>query len=63
MEFSFLHGGRNLMKLITLYLPEPYIKALDQLVDERFYPNRAEAIRVAIRDLIIEEVRERKKVG
>jgi Arc/MetJ-type ribon-helix-helix transcriptional regulator len=35
------------MKLITLYLPETYIKALDQLVDERFYPNRAEAIRVA----------------
>jgi Arc/MetJ-type ribon-helix-helix transcriptional regulator len=33
------------MKLITLYLPETYIKALDQLVDERFYPNRAEAIR------------------
>jgi len=53
----------KLMKLITLYLPEPYIKALDQLVNERFYPNRAEAIRVAIRDLIIEEVRERKKVG
>jgi len=45
------------MKLITLYLPEPYIKALDQLVNERFYPNRAEAIRVAIRDLINDEVR------
>ena len=40
------------MKLITLYLPEPYIKALDKLVNERFYPNRAEAIRVAIRDLL-----------
>ena len=44
------------MKLITLYIPEPYIKALDQLVDERYYPNRAEAIRVAIRDLLAEEV-------
>ena len=44
------------MKLITLYLPETYIKALDQLVDECFYPNRAEAIRVAIRDLISAEV-------
>jgi len=44
------------MKLITLYLPEPYIKALDSLVDERYYPNRAEAIRVAIRDLISVEV-------
>ena len=44
------------MKLITLYLPETYIKALDQLVDEKFYPNRAEAIRAAIRDLIVDEV-------
>jgi len=51
------------MKLITLYLPEPYIKLLDQLVNERFYPNRAEAIRVAIRDLINDEVVGRKRVG
>ena len=51
------------MKLITLYLPEPYIKALDQLVDERFYPNRAEAIRVAVRDLINSEVWQRKSLG
>ena len=50
------------MKLITLYLPEPYLKALDQLVNERFYPNRAEAIRVAIRDLINDEVVRRKWV-
>ncbi|MCL1965898.1 MAG: ribbon-helix-helix domain-containing protein [Candidatus Bathyarchaeota archaeon] len=48
------------MKLITLHLPEPYIKALEQLVDERHYPNRAEAIRVAIRDLISEEVWRRR---
>ncbi|MGC8998921.1 MAG: ribbon-helix-helix domain-containing protein [Candidatus Bathyarchaeia archaeon] len=51
------------MKLITLYLPEPYIEALDQLVNERFYPNRAEAIRVAIRDLINNEVWRKKRVG
>lgn len=44
------------MKLITLYLPEPYIKALDKLVGKNFYPNRAEAMRAAIRDLIVEEV-------
>jgi Arc/MetJ-type ribon-helix-helix transcriptional regulator len=40
------------VKLITLYLPEPYIKALDGLVGERYYPNRAEAIRAAVRDLL-----------
>jgi len=44
------------VKLITLYLPEPYLKALQSLVDERYYPNRAEAIRVAIRDLLSSEV-------
>ncbi|NLF88646.1 ribbon-helix-helix protein, CopG family [Candidatus Bathyarchaeota archaeon] len=55
-------GVNTHLKLITLYLPETYIKALDQLVDERFYPNRAEAIRVAIRDLISAEVWRRKGV-
>ncbi len=47
------------MKLITLYIPEPYLKALDRLINERYYPNRAEAIRVAIRDLLSVEVWER----
>jgi len=44
------------MKLITLNLPETYIKGLDQLVDEHFYPSRAEAIRTAVRDLLKNEV-------
>ena len=43
------------MRLITLHLPEPYIKALDKLVDKKLYPNRAEAIRVAVRDLLNSE--------
>jgi antitoxin ParD1/3/4 len=49
-------GGGMEMKLITLYLPEPYLKALDWLVDAKYYPNRAEAIRVAVRDLLSVEV-------
>lgn len=49
------------MKLITLYLPEPYIRALDHLVGEQYYPNRAEAIRVAIRDMLTAEFWGRKK--
>jgi antitoxin ParD1/3/4 len=51
------------MRMITLYLPEPYIEALNQLVNAKYYPNRAEAIRVAIRDLINDEVWRRKTVG
>ena len=46
----------NALKLITLYLPETYLQALDHLVGERYYPNRAEAIRLAIRDLLSDEV-------
>lgn len=51
------------MRLITLYLPEPYLKALDWLVDAKYYPNRAEAIRVAVRDLLSVEVWGRKANG
>jgi len=47
------------MKLITLYIPESYLEALDRLVNQRYYPNRAEAIRMAIRDLLKTEVWER----
>ena len=43
------------MRLITVYVPEFHIKMLDQLVAKGFYPNRAEAIRLAIRDLINKE--------
>ena len=43
------------MKLITLYVPEPYLKALDSPVMQGKYPHRAEAIRLAIRDLLEKE--------
>jgi len=51
------------MKLITLHLPEPYIRALDNLVDEKYYPNRAEAIRTAVRDLLSIEAWGRSRNG
>jgi Arc/MetJ-type ribon-helix-helix transcriptional regulator len=40
------------MKLISIYIPEPYLDALDKLVKKGYYPSRAEAIRLAIKDLI-----------
>jgi Arc/MetJ-type ribon-helix-helix transcriptional regulator len=49
------------MKLVTLYLPETYIRLLDELVSELFYPNRAEAIRVSIRTLLCEHSKFRIK--
>jgi len=42
------------MKLITVHIPEGLLDALDQLVEKRYYPDRAEAIRIAIRCLIKE---------
>ena len=53
--------GDEKMKLITIYLPEPYLEALDELVERRYYPHRAEAIRVAIRDLISSELWRREE--
>jgi len=51
------------VRLITLYLPEPWIQALDRLVNEkRLYANRATAIRMAVRDLLIEEAWQLPKI-
>ncbi|RLE61850.1 MAG: CopG family transcriptional regulator [Thermoprotei archaeon] len=44
------------MRLITVHLPEPYIKGLEQLVEMGRYPNKSEAIRVAVRDLLANEL-------
>lgn len=43
------------MKVVTVHLPEVYIEAIDQLVKKKRYPNRAEAIRMAVRDFLLEE--------
>jgi len=40
------------MKKIALYVPESYFEALDQLVESKIVPSRAEAIRLAIRDYL-----------
>lgn len=42
------------MRLITLHVPQRFIEALDELVARGWYPNRSEAIRVAIRDFLKE---------
>jgi Arc/MetJ-type ribon-helix-helix transcriptional regulator len=50
-----LLSGGGWVRVVTVHLPEVYIEAIDQLVRRRLYPNRAEAIRMAIRDFIMEE--------
>jgi Arc/MetJ-type ribon-helix-helix transcriptional regulator len=44
------------MKLISVNLPEAYVDGLERLISEELYPNRSEAIRIAIRDLLKREL-------
>ena len=40
------------MKRVLVQIPEKWVELLDKLVGLQFYPNRNEAIRVAIRELL-----------
>lgn len=51
------------MKLITLFLPVPWIKQLDGLVADKKYADRADVIRAAVRDLLKVEVWEHDSLG
>jgi Arc/MetJ-type ribon-helix-helix transcriptional regulator len=45
------------MKIITVNLPESYIKAIDNLIGEKaVYPSRSELVRVAVREFLIKEL-------
>lgn len=61
----FLHGGgvpsKSDLKILTVHLPDAYIDGLNRLVELKFYPNRSEAIRVAIRDFLRRELWERPR--
>jgi len=54
---------KNELRVLTVHLPEAYIQGLDELVNKRLYPNRSEAIRVAVRDLLRAELWERPTQG
>lgn len=44
------------MRLIAVHLPEKIVEDIQRLVDKGLYPNRSEAIRNAIRDLLKREL-------
>lgn len=45
------------MKIITINLPEKYLAAIQTLNDLNRYPSRSEAIRVALKDFLDEELK------
>jgi Arc/MetJ-type ribon-helix-helix transcriptional regulator len=44
------------MRLIAVHLPEKIVEDIQRLVEMGLYPNRSEAIRNAIRDLLKREL-------
>lgn len=47
------------MQLIAVHIPEKIVDDIQRLVEAGLYPNRSEAIRIAIRDLLKKELWER----
>jgi len=47
--------SKRKMVLVSLHIPVQMLQELDSLVKTGVYPSRSEAIRVAIRDLILRE--------
>lgn len=45
------------MKFITLYVPEAYLKKIEELKDLGFVPNRAEGLRIGARLLVEEHIK------
>jgi Arc/MetJ-type ribon-helix-helix transcriptional regulator len=44
------------MQIVTANIPSIYIDAIAKLVDEKLFPSRSEAIRVALRDFLKSEL-------
>jgi metal-responsive CopG/Arc/MetJ family transcriptional regulator len=44
------------MRVVTICLPDTYVAGMDKLIAKEMYPNRSEVIRIAIRDLLVEEL-------
>ncbi len=44
------------MRLVTVKMPEIYVKGIDELVKAGRYSSRSEVIRIAVRELLMREL-------
>ena len=51
------------MRVVTICMPESYVDGVDELIGQNKYPNRSEVIRIAIRDLLVDELWGERKVS
>ena len=49
--------------VVAVHLPKIYVDKLEELVRRGLYPNRSEAIRMAVRDLIFNDFRRLEEAG
>ena len=54
---NFPKREKNDMKIVTINVSLIHLELIQKLVDSRIYPSRSEAIRVAIRDWLINEAK------
>ena len=47
----------DVMKIVTINVPVRHLDLIKKLTDNRIYPSRSEAIRVAIRDWLLTEAK------
>ena len=47
--------AKEKMVLISVHIPKQMLEELDELVKKGAFPSRSEAIRIAIRDLLLRE--------
>lgn len=56
-QFDYIcRGEQGLMRLLTVHVPDGFLEGLDKLVRQKKYANRSEIIRIAIRDLLRDEL-------
>ncbi|MHA1769457.1 MAG: ribbon-helix-helix domain-containing protein [Candidatus Thorarchaeota archaeon] len=51
------------MRVVTICVPDEYLKGVKELIEQNRYPNRSEVIRIAIRDLLVDELWGERRVG
>ena len=56
-------GKKSCLRLVSVHLPEAYIKELERLVKEGRFPSRSEAIRAAVREFLIRELWRQRSRG
>ena len=51
------------MRKVSVNISDKYVKAIDELISKGLYSTKSEAIRIAVRDLILKDIMMLKLIG